>query len=390
MKLFPETLEGIRRYSAAFRGEAPVVPILAQINEHVPKLFGGSFKEYYGDAGRFVEMNLAVFQYYALDMPGFYYDIYNIEAEALGARLTWESDRMPDLDRRAPLLRSPSDLDRLRPPDCRKAGRMPYVLESMKRCYDLGLPVRIRFCSPFSLAVNVRGIESLLMDILTTPSFAHRLFAFLTDEVLMPWIQAQREAIGQPQGTANGADAAASPPIVNIPILEEFAMPYITRLNQKIGPVISIGYWGYSYLYQQPALFRRMLELMAAVSPHLLMFLDPDVGRTGTEPYVSFAREKKMPLMLGIDTNLLQNGPLEQIIERCRTYALAGRQVDRRLILFFNDISVNTAPDHVHTAIAAIRHFGRYDEEEKPLSSFRPPQREPFRSFMERWPEARS
>jgi hypothetical protein len=87
-----------------------------------------------------------------LDVPGFYYDIYNIEAEALGQRLTWESDRMPDIDRQNLLIRDHSDLDRLRPPDFKKSGRMPFVLEAMRRSYDLGLPVRVRFCSPFSLA----------------------------------------------------------------------------------------------------------------------------------------------------------------------------------------------------------------------------------------------
>ena len=89
---------------------------------------------------------------------------------------------------------------------------MPFVLDLMRRAYDLGLPVRLRFCSPFSLAANVRGIENLLMDILTAPQFAHRLLAFLTDDVLIPWVQTQREAIGQPQIRADGADAAASPP----------------------------------------------------------------------------------------------------------------------------------------------------------------------------------
>ena len=265
----PGTRERLDRYSPGLQGRAEFVPILAQINEHVVRLCGGDMREAYTNAEKFVEMNLAVFEYYQLDMPGFYYDIYNIEAEALGQRMNWESDRMPDIDRQNPLIREPSDLDHLRPPDFRKSARMPFVLEVMRRCYDLGLPVRVRFCSPFSLAVNVRGIENLLMDILTDPRFAHRLLTFLTDEVLIPWVQTQREAIGQPGAAGNGADAAASPPIVTVEILEEFVMPYVARMNEKIGNVTSMGYWGYSYLYKHPQKFRRMLELMASVSPGL-------------------------------------------------------------------------------------------------------------------------
>jgi uroporphyrinogen-III decarboxylase len=381
MKLSPAARERITRL---LKGEADTVPILAQINEHVVKLCGGDMREAYTNAAKFVEMNLAVFEYYQLDVPGFYYDIYNIEAEALGQRLTWESDRMPDIDRQNPLIREPSDLDRLRPPDFKKSGRMSFVLEVMRRCYDLGLPVRVRFCSPFSLAVNVRGIENLLLDILTDPPFAHRLLAFLTDEVLIPWVQAQREATGQPKISGNGADAAASPPIVTVEIMEEFVMPYVARMNEKIGNVTSMGYWGYSYLYKHPEKFYRMLGLMASVSPASLMCLDPDVARTGPEPYAEYARGKKMTLMLGLDTLLLQDGPLSRIVEQCRRYILAGGRAER-LVMFFNDVSIHTPPQNVHTAIAAIRHFGKLPIENSPLNSFRHPEAGSFESFMRQY-----
>ena len=383
MNVSPAARERITRL---LKGEADAVPILAQINEHVVKLCGGDIQEAYTNAEKFVEMNLAVFEYYRLDMPGFYYDIYNIEAEALGQRLNWEADRMPDIDRQNPLIREHSDLDRLRPPDFRKSGRMPFVLEAMRRSCDLGLPVRVRFCSPFSLAVNVRGIENLLLDILATPSFAHRLLAFLTDEVLIPWVQAQREATGQPKIAGNGADAAASPPIVNVQILEEFVMPYVARMNQKIGNVTSMGYWGYSYLYKHPEKFYRMLGLMASVSPGALMCLDPDVAKTGPEPYAEYARGKKMSLMLGLDTLLLQDGPLSKIVEQCRRYVLAGAKAER-LVMFFNDVSIHTPPQNVHTAIAAIRHFGKLPIEDRPLESFRHPEVESFESFMKKYRE---
>jgi len=380
MIVFPSTRERINRL---IKGQADRVPILAQINEHVVRLCGGDMRQAYTDAEKFIEMNLAVFQYYGLDMPGFYYDIYNIEAEALGQRMNWEPNRMPDIDRQNPLVGVHADLDHLRPPDFKKSARMPFVLEVMRRCYALGIPVRIRFCSPFSLAVNVRGIENVLMDILTAPKFAHRLLKFLTDEVLIPWVQTQREAIAQPGASGNGADAAASPPIVTVKILEEFVMPYVARMKEKIGNVTSMGYWGYSYLYKHPENFRKMLELMASVSPGLLMCLDPDVAVTDPEPYVEFARERNIPLMLGLDTLLLQDGPTVKIVDRCRRYVLAGAQA-RSQLFFFNDVSVNTPVENVHAAIAAVRHFGKYPIENRPLESFRMPEFESFRSFIER------
>jgi len=55
---------------------------------------------------------------------------------------------------------------------------------------------------------------------------------------------------------------------------------------------------------------------MASVSPGSLMCLDPDVARTGPEPYAEYARGKKMSLMLGLDTLLLQN----LFCKECCTY----------------------------------------------------------------------
>jgi len=383
MRLLPETRE---RIAKASRGETESVPILAQMNEHVVALCGGSMRQAYTDAERLVEMNLAVFDYYRLDLPGFYYDLYNIEAEALGQPLTWEADRMPDIDRRRPLIRDRAELDRLRPPDFRRAARMPFVLDLMRRTHELGLPVRLRFCSPFSLAANLRGIENLLLDILTAPRFAHRLLTFLTDEVLTPWIQTQREALGQPGLLASGADAAASPPIVTVEILEEFVMPYVTRMERRIGHVASMGYWGYSHLARHPEKFRRMLELMASVSPQLLC-QDPDVAATGPEPYAAFARERGMGLMLGVGASLLQDGPRARIVEQCRRYVQAEAGLDRPAI-FLSEIPSHTPPGHVQTAIAAIRQFGRLPIQTRPLESFRPPEEEPFQAFLARYRRA--
>ncbi|MBI5968426.1 MAG: hypothetical protein HY882_11300 [Deltaproteobacteria bacterium] len=90
-----------------------------------------------------------------------------------------------------------------------------------------------------------------------------------------------------------------------------------------------------------------------------------------------------MPLMLGLDTNLLQNGPIEKIVDRCRRYVLTGAR-SGRFIMFFNDVSINTVPENVHAAIAAIRHFGKYPIEDRPLHSFQLPKVESFPSFRER------
>ncbi len=96
-----------------------------------------------------------------------------------------------------------------------------------------------------------------------------------------------------------------------------------------------------------------------------------------------------MSLMLGLDTLLLQEGPVERIVDRCRKYLLAGARAERQTI-FFNDVSVHTPPKNVHAAIAAVRHFGKLPIQERPRSSFQVPEFEPFESFMRRRRVARA
>ncbi len=96
-----------------------------------------------------------------------------------------------------------------------------------------------------------------------------------------------------------------------------------------------------------------------------------------------------MPMMLGIDTVLLQEGPPEKIVERCRRYVLAGSRAER-LTIFLNDVSVNTPPENMHAAIAAVRHFGKIPVADRALESFRMPEVVPFADFLERQGKGRS
>lgn len=54
---------------------------------------------------------------FGLDVPAVTYDVYNIEAEALGQGIQWSEAGMPDIDRTAPLIRDRADLSRIRTPD---------------------------------------------------------------------------------------------------------------------------------------------------------------------------------------------------------------------------------------------------------------------------------
>jgi uroporphyrinogen-III decarboxylase len=162
------------------------ISIGAQSNDHSAYLAGISPKRFFMDALTFARVQLLVTEYYRVDAPINFWDVYNIEAEALGQKLNYDSGGIPDVDRSEPLIKIPSDLDRIAPPDPYKSGRMPWILQVNKHLLEMtGNLERAYFTAPFSLAVNIRGYENLVNDMYDRPEFAHRLFKFLCDDVTL-------------------------------------------------------------------------------------------------------------------------------------------------------------------------------------------------------------
>jgi len=366
--------QGLNRLKEAMTGRPDRVPVVAQIGAHTTRLTGLPVRDFLADPELFIRTHLQVSEYYHLDAPSFFYDLYNIEAEALGQPLVWLEGEFPEIKAGDMLIKRPADLDRLRPPRPGRDGRMPFVVEIYKRMADLGLPVQFRFCAPFSLAGNVRGLSDLVMDMMVRPEFAHRLFTFLTDEVLAPFVTALRRECGADY-PALGADALASLPVTNLKILEEYALGYAERLGRLVGGIQVRGWWGEQYL-QDPD---RLLELKRKGHPTCVLGLDPDVDRIGPEKFKRFAEKYDSPLMLGVDCALIAQGPLKAIVERVGRYVRAGGR-GGRFILFLNEVPPGCPPEHVHAAVQAAEYYSRIDPG-PPAGPFEPRSRPEFRAW---------
>ena len=169
----------------------------AQMSHHSTRLVGTSTSEFFTDAETFLRCELTADAFYQLDGPTIHYDVYNIESEALGARLTWSEKQIPTIDAHHPLLSSADAFQRLHPITMGAAGRMPYVLEMNARLMEMGLAPKVRFTGLFTLAANLMGFEKLILAIMADPDGVHRLMRFLTHEVVAPWIICQRETLRQ-------------------------------------------------------------------------------------------------------------------------------------------------------------------------------------------------
>jgi len=87
----------------------PHIAIGAQSNDHSAHMAGVSSKQFFTDALTFARVQLLVTEYYRLDVVSNFWDVYNIEAEALGQNVIYPHEGIPDTDPTQLLIGKPSD-----------------------------------------------------------------------------------------------------------------------------------------------------------------------------------------------------------------------------------------------------------------------------------------
>ena len=348
--------QGLERFSLAMAGVPDRVPVYAQMHEFVFRNLKISPRSFYSDPELLVNRSLEMMAQFGIDVPVLDYDVYNIEAEALGQRIIYPDDGMPDVDRSRPLIADKSDLKRIRRPDFQKDARFPAVL-AMHRAFRKvtgGLEGTLGFCAPFSLAANVRGLERLLLDLYTQPEFARELFERLTDDVLIPWIECLR--LECPSADISGSDASASLPIVSPDILRQWVLPYLVRIRDACGPRVNVPNWVGESCLKRP---EEMMDLKLSACPGFVEGQDPDVERLGPAFYKSYALGKKVPLVLGVGAAFLAHAAPADIRERIRHYIDIGGR-GGRFALYLCNLGATTPPENVRAAIQAVNDFGTY------------------------------
>ena len=348
--------EGFNRLENALKGIPDRVPIFAQIHELAMKESGLDANEFFSNPQHLVSAILSTAHKYDLDVPLLDYDIYNIEVEAIGQKIIYSKHNPPDVDRTDPLIKNRNDLIKIHTPDFATDGRFPMVVEMHSLYRELvDKDPTLNFCAPFTMAANIRGIEQLVMDIMTDPAFAEELFSRLTDEVIIPWILYLREKFPKAQGIC-GNDAMASLPIVNTTILQDWIIPYILRLREICGPQVYVPNWvGESYL-RRP---EELLELKLRVCPDFVEGQDPDVAKIGPAVYKAYAEKNRVALVLGIGAGFLALSKPVVVAERVKQYIEIGGK-NGRFCLYLCNIDSTTPLENVRAAVEAVHKYGVY------------------------------
>ncbi|MFO7611221.1 MAG: uroporphyrinogen decarboxylase family protein [Clostridia bacterium] len=174
-------MNGKEIFSIMGKGEKPpVIPFVPTIFEHSARVIGRRPSEIALDEDLLVESQLACYELYRHDLVAVGVDIYNIEFEALGAKVHFpDNEELPSISET--MVETAEDIRKLRVPDPEKDGRMPMFLQAVDRINKkIGHEVIVNgsVVGPFTLAAIMRGFENFVMDLVTDQDFAFELMEF--------------------------------------------------------------------------------------------------------------------------------------------------------------------------------------------------------------------
>jgi len=165
------------------------VPFLPAIYEHKAWFVGETPSKVCRDVNLFTTAVVAEYERVQPDALTIGIDVYNVEAEAVGCRVTYYAGNdvsTPAIGPEGAVFQGSDDVASLKMPDPRRDGRMPLNLEVARRVMKvLGREVAIRgaVSGPFSMAASLVGPEHMFMLMMTHPALVKDLVAFSAEVI---------------------------------------------------------------------------------------------------------------------------------------------------------------------------------------------------------------
>lgn len=311
-----------------------------------------STREYYTNPEKMYFCQLLALERFCHDYPILIADNYNTEPEALGAKIAFAGDDTPVIVE--PSLRDKEDLSQRDVPDPSKDGRLPYRIEICrihKEVLGKYFPTLPSINAPFSMAVGMRGYESLIVDMVEDQDFVHELLEFCTRAIIV-FGKAIKSACGVYPSIS---DAWSSIPNLSPEMFFEFSFPYATRCLE----VFEHSGWSFGGGHQFANDWKRSLRRILASGVKSLNLFEENItgirgGKTvDLKEIKGFCQKRKIFLNTAIHPDNILNGPaskIEDLVHRlAETAASGGGQA------FYTSILMGTPFEHIDAYVKAIK-----------------------------------
>lgn len=227
-------MNSIERMEAAWcEREADRCPFVPSIYEHGAALVGKTPFEVSRSANLMAEASIASWNRYGHDLITVGIDIYNVEAEAFGCEISRPSDAAIPGVMSHP-LGGPDELDGggLAIPAPGPENRLQLLADATQKVvHATGDEVWVyaAMAGPFSQAVELRGFEALIGDMLDAPERVHGLLEKTTQLALR-----QAGRLSETGASISIFESWATLPLITPAIFGEYVVPYNKRIIDMI------------------------------------------------------------------------------------------------------------------------------------------------------------
>ncbi len=200
----------------------------------LPGWHGDSILDYFNREEVWLTANLAAARRFPeiIFLPGFWAE-YGMctEPSAFGAKCVFPENSFPGV---AKMISDYGEIDRLKKPDCRTDGLLPFVLNRLQSCRPAieAAGHRIRFAvarGPLNIASYLMGQTEFLLGVKTNSAEIHRLLRVVTD-FLIEWIGRQMDNFDSIDGIFLLDDLMG---FLGEEDFREFALPYLKAVYES-------------------------------------------------------------------------------------------------------------------------------------------------------------
>ncbi len=219
-----------RSMKAAWREGVDRPPVHPLIMTYAAKFINVPYKEYVTNYRVMAEGQIAVAETFGFDSITVCSDPCR-EAADCGAPICWFDDQPPTPDPNNHLINEKTDLLKLKQPDPLGGGRMHdrvKCIELMRERVGGELQIVGWIEGPIAEAADLRGLNTVMLDLVDDPQFVLDLFDFVTP-MEIAFARAQIEAGSDIIGIG---DAAAS--LVGPKFYREYIFPYEKKMVDEI------------------------------------------------------------------------------------------------------------------------------------------------------------
>jgi uroporphyrinogen decarboxylase len=317
-------------------------PVVILLSLYGAGLIDCPLEEYYTNAGRYVEGQLAVRETFAPDVLSVPF-LLTAEGEAFGSQLTLRRDNPPIFER--PVLKADDAWDKLPIPDVDSSPRLVFIRESLRRLVREArgeVPVIAFALSPADLPIMLLGLEPWLKTVLFNETKARQLI----DVTLSFFIRWTRALFQDGAAMVVVPQAFTNPLIVTADIAKRLSIPALKEALTQVN--------GHFVLHNvgQPIL------------PFLELYRDAAIGNVigyVLDPADSFVRAREIlgpePVLMGnFDAPSLNTRSAKAVFEACISLLLERRD-DSRFILSTAgpDVPLSTPAENISAMVEAVR-----------------------------------